>query len=332
MKHQMKTNEYSIYKYCNYDKAILILEKNQIRLNTANNFNDPYDAKILFSDKDIRVSSDIIMNYYGEIAIREVLEKHYKKFPLRHKLLALPARLNLYLNQKSNKKFQEYRPAMNFSGLIRLFNKLGLKNGEENSASQKALEDITNLRDDRIIENAISKNLMEKSEELLISCFSKSSSSVLMWSHYANNNKGVCIEFENENFLEVVYSIKRSIMRTKQIIYKILWGIHSGSNLVFQNTKKIKYLLTIAPLLTKSKDWEYENEVRCILPITSEKVIQRDNMYFYKMKNIKSITLGCRVSQNEKLQLVKICKNKNLHLYEMLLSKDSYELVRNRIF
>ena len=61
----------SIYKYCSSNVARLILDNNLIKLNAPSSFNDPYDAKVLFDEKDLRISSDIVMNYFGELAMRK---------------------------------------------------------------------------------------------------------------------------------------------------------------------------------------------------------------------------------------------------------------------
>lgn len=61
----------SIYKFCSSNVAKLIIENNQIRLNIPSEFNDPYDSKVLLDERDLRISSDIVMNYFGEIAMRK---------------------------------------------------------------------------------------------------------------------------------------------------------------------------------------------------------------------------------------------------------------------
>ena len=82
-------------------------------------------------------------------------------------------------------------------------------------------------------------------------------------------------------------------MKTKKIMYKVLWQYHTGDSNDFNLNSQSKYMLSIAPFLTKSKDWEYEEEVRCILSFGNERIVVKDEMRFYKMRKIKSIIMGC---------------------------------------
>ena len=78
-------------------------------------------------------------------------------------------------------------------------------------------------------------------------------SNVLMWAHYANEHKGVCIKYKfSPNFVETV---ERRTTRFREIIYHdrdIPFDLNSSS------------IDTDQALCTKLKDWEYENEVRLI--------------------------------------------------------------------
>lgn len=320
-----------IYKYCSINTAKLILSNNEILLNTPANFNDPYDTSIIFDEDDLRAASDIILNYFGDLAMMKVLGEHYHSFPWYYKLLSIPAKFRFKLNNRMNQKYEEYRPAMNYTRLIRVFNSLGMKNGKEGSSSRKALDDVIEIRESGAIGSALANEIAEKSKELVVSCFSKSSDSILMWGHYANNNRGACIEFDNESFLDVVYSNKRSKMRIKKIMYKILWKNYSGAETNFTNSNESKYMLAIAPFLAKSSDWKYEKEVRCIYPNSSDKIILREDQYFYKMGKIKSITLGCRIPEDERNEMIDLSRIKGIEIFEMVLSKDTYLLEKKLI-
>lgn len=75
-----------------------------------------------------------------------------------------------------------------------------------------------------------------------MSCFSEKNDSMLMWSHYARNHSGICLEFE---------FVDELISNTKQIDY------------VDENFD-LKNLTPEKAILIKHKDWSYEKEWRYI--------------------------------------------------------------------
>lgn len=93
------------------------------------------------------------------------------------------------------------------------------------------------------------KNFQEtktKIEELGICCFSRTNKSILMWSHYADNHKGFCIEFETNkrllgiNPLDINYTDKfnksQYLKQPKDSLYHLIY--------------------------TKASNWKYEQELR----------------------------------------------------------------------
>jgi len=318
----------SIFKYCSTSTAKQILFNDEILLNSPINFNDPYDTDIMFDNKDLEAASNIIINYFMDLAVMKVIEEHYHSLPFCQKIIAAPAKLSLKLNDISNRKFHEYRPTINYSRMLDIFTSLGIKNGVVGSASRLALENIMTVKKNGIIEDELSKTIIDKSKDLVISCFSKKEDSILMWAHYADNNRGLCLELENEDFLEMYYSSEKSSMKIKKLMYKILWHYHMGSKFEIVKSDQSEYLLAIAPFLTKADDWKYEQEVRCIFNKNNIKVLKKDDKYFYKMKAIKSITFGCRTPNDEKNEITKIALEKGIKTYETILSKESYRLVK----
>ena len=63
------------------------------------------------------------------------------------------------------------------------------------------------------LKNKFLNDVMEKVKETrnntLISCFSKSWNSTLMWSHYGDKHKGICVEFDRlKNDFLMLYILK----------------------------------------------------------------------------------------------------------------------------
>lgn len=86
-----------------------------------------------------------------------------------------------------------------------------------------------------------------------------------MWSHYASSHEGVCIEFdENRNFFKnVTYSKNREYFDIKYIVSKCLASIFFYGA-VDCNIKDV-FKRVMKPFFIKSKDWKYEQEIRCLL-------------------------------------------------------------------
>ncbi len=117
-----------------------------------------------------------------------------------------------------------------------------------------------------------------------IACFCESPFEILMWSHYANNHRGICIEYDFDiapSFFELVQPVKY----TRVYPYLNLKNVYSG------RIDYWKYLKT--SLTTKYIDWKYEKEWRLIIAGYSNKKL------FHIPQLIKSIFLGCEISVDD---------------------------------
>jgi len=140
----------------------------------------------------------------------------------------------------------------------------------------------------------------------------------ILWSHYANNHKGVCIEFtpnyknEKSPFFElepVTYSSKIPRPRT-------------GSRDDVEC-----YLKTI--LKTKAKCWEYEKEWRVVRlnndgeevveALSSGMKIDKGRFFTFDPSELTKITLGCQVS----LEDTRVVMNwaRELENYDIIIEK-----------
>lgn len=88
-----------IFKYCSLDLSALIMENNEILLNEPKNFNDLYDTNILFDENDLSKAKDILINYSLDIAMKEVIKNHYKDFKWWQKIIAIPAKGTIKLQE-----------------------------------------------------------------------------------------------------------------------------------------------------------------------------------------------------------------------------------------
>jgi len=94
------------------------------------------------------------------------------------------------------------------------------------------------------------------SEPMRVKCFAESGSNVLMWSHYANNNQGICIEYDFSSFADgkLFYPV---IYCQKPLDLTDLLRNHNGSN------EKIRLGILLS-VIAKYNVWSYESEWRFI--------------------------------------------------------------------
>ncbi|MCG7336196.1 DUF2971 domain-containing protein [Sporosarcina sp. ACRSM] len=149
--------------------------------------------------------------------------------------------------------------------------------------------------------------------KVFASCFSESELSMLMWSHYANNHSGMCIEYD---FNEMDMSDEA------------IWGLHPVDYIEellefkdYAEEVSENPMLIIQPAISKSIEWSYEKEWRMIF--ISEQGVESFN---YKISKPKSVILGARVSEEDKSEVLEIAKQKNIPVKQIQLDRSKYGL------
>jgi hypothetical protein len=133
-------------------------------------------------------------------------------------------------------------------------------------------------------------------EQFRILCLSAKLDSVLMWSHYADKHRGLCLEFgtDNEEFSGA---------------YKVEYcDKYPSYNLTDQSLER-----NLLPLVTKSSVWSYEEEYRVIaeehqVALSAESLHAQSSFLSIPSISLKSIILGCEMedaSRNSVREIVK---------------------------
>ena len=279
-----------IYKYLPFESGKLIIENNMVLLNNPKNYNDPFDCTIKPSEEDEDKCFKMIINYY--------LFKEFSKIILEKKVKIpfwlLWVRWELKLFKKLMKKHPYYEKMPGFDGITQIVLKIY---SEKNPSFKKEMEE-----NKKVFSNKIKDSVDGIKESLLVSCFSTNKDSILMWSHYADKHKGLCIEFEvdNDNFKKVKYSKKRSQIDLKAITAVVLGYDFIGETVGKENKALMNRLTKL--LLTKSRDWEYEEEVRTIHSIDdidNDNIISDNEKYLLKMPQIRKVFIGCKADRDE---------------------------------
>ena len=192
-------------------------------------------------------------------------------------------------------------------------------------------------------------NDLHKLKDLVyLKSFTENLNNLKMWSEYADNYEGMCVQYDIKNIDEnllyhlfpVVYSNKRHIRYRLDICAKDLEQFKYDlyhNNLVCDND----YLKDTMPLfVVKSKDWETEQEWRIIVSNlqmnASGEAVDEDDEYsclyeinkqYIQFKYATAVYLGPKIPKFKKQHIVEIAEKIGIKVYESYLSNDKYELV-----
>ncbi len=165
-----------------------------------------------------------------------------------------------------------------------------------------------------------------------MTCFSTNILNILMWSHYAEDHKGIAIEFDVNRILHRCMDDDMSIGLQKVEYSSIKPKIKNL--LLITDQERNKEMAKIAG--TKSKDWSYEKEWRLILINADyEKAktegVTRD-IRFYP-NEIKGIYFGGKCEKNTIESIKDICLRQHIEspMYQIQFSSKSYEISYHKI-
>ena len=307
-----------IYKYTSLEGAIKILESNAVALNNPQNYNDPFDSVIDFDDDDIEKSISIVVEYYLIQEFLKLLNNKNIKVNFLTKLIMKWDRFGINLNLKISKKNKYYDSIPGAQALTKFVVRYAAQKGEKSFEELK--EKFT---------NEIIQKVKDARNNALISCFSKRFDSILMWSHYGNKHKGICIEFDRpeKDFIDVMYSIKRCKFDLEDTTRRVLGYMLSNEEVDVNDKGLIRCISK--PFIVKSLDWQYEEEIRCILSPNSEGVIVGDELNLYTMPTrITKIYIGCKVDtkSNEYEELLRITNERNIEIVKLTESETTFSL------
>lgn len=113
-----------------------------------------------------------------------------------------------------------------------------------------------------------------------VACFSGFMNSQLMWSHYADNHRGICLIYKPE------LDFSGLLRRAYEVEYK---KEYPQVRLVDFN--KLKEVAVNRLLLTKSKDWAYEAEYRLLRAFGAKETVR------HSPQALVGVVLGARISQ-----------------------------------
>jgi len=167
---------------------------------------------------------------------------------------------------------------------------------------------FSNLSIGEVIEEIRIEYVNQYLNDVRVACFSKRKDSMLMWSHYSNEHKGICLEFESENIL---FKIGDDVKYSKKI--PILYI--SNSNDLEEDSLMHAYSKIVH---TKEMDWQYEKEYRLFGN-------NSDNIKKYNPNDLKAIYFGLRCEKEEIEKIIFSVPNPNVNFFKCELELDEYK-------
>lgn len=128
-------------------------------------------------------------------------------------------------------------------------------------------------------------------DEMGVFCMSEKNDQVLMWSHYCEGHTGLCLEFRATSTTPF---FGRAL--------KVKYPENYPDVNFFRSSRDEK---TEAVLLTKAKDWEYEQEWRIIDHQTGPGV------YTFPGELLTGVILGCQIQKENRNKIRTWLKNRN---------------------
>lgn len=122
--------------------------------------------------------------------------------------------------------------------------------------------------------DSIKKIFIDRYDQNGIISFTETNDNLLMWSHYADEHKGIAVEFDVDNafFNEMHISDDAYIGKVSPVLYRKERLAKLGDYL-------------IEPYFHKSDEWIYEKEHRILLPLGDSDARWVDKEYFEKSTN-----------------------------------------------
>lgn len=159
-----------------------------------------------------------------------------------------------------------------------------------------------------------------------ICSLSETCDNVLMWSHYANKNAGMCLVFNSH---------KAGLIRDN--VVPVQYYDRYPSNLVDARRIDDLGMLTKQLLASKSSDWSYEREWRAFMVNNNsgDADEMKGALYKYDPSLLSGVVLGINTKSSD-IELVKLAITKGkfprrINLYKARENKDSFSIAVRKI-
>lgn len=289
------------------------LKNNTVFVSSPDQFDDPYDCNIYVDSNEFALQR---IRYYASLCGVEV------KSEWNYNDVAYHLAQKIYEHCSSGKPLESICNLSNENKIVHAHQERFLLNIKLELISPNANGDSYFIALNKVITRDFNE-IQESANRFRISCFAQTQYSMLMWSHYARYHKGFCIEYEIPEYsndyasiyhslFPVIYTNKRIDLTTLSLNWKSTGSLSEDDLWDFY-----KY-----GLLSKSLDWKYQHEWRLI----SCDNLLSDDKYNCKFFKIKKVYLGNKMSTNDRLEVIEICKSKGIPYSGVIISPNQFEM------
>lgn len=139
---------------------------------------------------------------------------------------------------------------------------------------------------------------------------------ILMWSHYADSHRGICVRFNIDKFRNYIENdcIKKDLIITwHKVTYENKYPLLNPFEL--DDTEVV-----MKPLTVKADDWKYENEYRFIL-------FDKPNTLLKLPSGIIDLVFcGCKMDDINKNEIINIAKGNSISVIQTKLKENYFGL------
>jgi hypothetical protein len=154
-------------------------------------------------------------------------------------------------------------------------------------------------------------------------CLSRTNDSVQMWSHYADNHKGIVVGFDENEISKDPRALVEIDYKAEMVRLPVAF-----SQKELQSLTPLYKQLLVDVLRTKEQGWAYEKEVRVYSTKTE---INADGKFYYPLKSgvIKEIYLGWKASELAEYtaKALKADKYPEVKIFKMHVGVDAFKLL-----
>ncbi|SEH27929.1 DUF2971 domain-containing protein [Selenomonas sp. KH1T6] len=150
-------------------------------------------------------------------------------------------------------------------------------------------------------------------KEIAICSFSMVHDNMLMWSHYSDQHKGLCLEYNIND-----------ITNEFGVVFPAVYGRIARYTDLGDLSKRDKY---IKRFLFKSKEWEYEKEWRALLDTRENCHSFHADLRGFLSRQIKpaKIYVGNNMGEDDIAFIKARCDEMEIDCYKMRIKEDSWE-------
>ncbi|CAN7353017.1 DUF2971 domain-containing protein [Pseudoxanthomonas sp. LjRoot143] len=291
----------SFFKLATRAVAKIMIKHRTIRWRTPLQFNDPFDTQTrLTANVDPDRFADRFVQRLGELAFSPEVPEFYDPYSTLHRL-AMQTRANTPIERRD--EFLAFlRP-----GAIQ--------------AAHTLSETLATMSDDIAAHMQHGRTF----------CLTEKINNVVMWSHYAEEHKGVGFKFRVLDDIDHPFRIAKPVTYSDDYVC-----IGDSVQMADHFTRAAPINLTELAwklVYVKHSDWSYEKEWRCYWPLLNEPVGTGYIDPVQDPRLFEAIYLGCNMGENDADEIVQLAR---LHLpdteiFKARKSRTSFDLVFDRI-